>query len=169
MNGRPANEEEYGQGMTQGANRDSKTEKLNYLQFKDFMINFGLLTREQAQTNCVENLLIFDIWEIIAPKVERDLTGIDKEDESLADDHDLTQTEDVGIDSRERNYRKELRSMEVNLEDVRVMLMAITRLNDGKTFIENELAPLPQSEGEIGFRDEKSGLIFLRNDELPKI
>ena len=101
--------------------------------------------------------------------MERDLTGIDKEDESLADDHDLTQTEDVGIDSRERNYRKELRSMEVNLEDVRVMLMAITRLNDGKTFIENELAPLPQSEGEIGFRDEKSGLIFLRNDELPKI
>lgn len=59
--------------------------------------------------------------------------------------------------------------MEVNLEDVRVMLMAIMRLNDGKTFIENEHAPLPQSEGEIGFRDEKSGLMFLRNDELPKI
>ena len=59
--------------------------------------------------------------------------------------------------------------MEVNLEDVRVMFMAIMRLNDGKTFIENEHAPLPQSEGEIGFRDEKSGLMFLRNDELPKI
>ena len=78
-------------------------------------------------------------------------------------------TEDVGIDSRERNYRKELRCMEVNLEDIRVMLMAIMRLNDGKTFIESEHAPLPLSEGEIGFRDEKSGRMFLRNDELPKI
>lgn len=48
-------------------------------------------------------------------------------------------------------------------------MMAILKLNDGKTFVENENAPLPQSEGEIGFRDEKSGLILLRYDELPKV
>lgn len=85
MNGHSVNEEENGQGMA--TIRDTK---LNYLQFKDFMINFGLLTREQAHVNCIENLLIFDMWEIIAPKVERDLTGIDKEDDNVVDDCDVT-------------------------------------------------------------------------------
>lgn len=31
------------------------------------MINFGLLLPEQAMSNCVENSLMFDMWEIIAP------------------------------------------------------------------------------------------------------
>jgi len=85
---------------------------------------------------------VFDVWEIIAPKVERDLTNIDS-DESPLNEADVTMSEDIGFGARERNYRKELRSMEVHLEDIRVILMAILRLNDGKTFVESEEAPLP--------------------------
>lgn len=118
--------------------------------------------------NCAENILMFDIWESIAPKVERDLTYIDDEVVEL-NENDVTLIEDLGIDSKERNYRKELRSMEVNLEDVRVLLMAVMKLNDGKTFVDTAEAPLPQSEGEVGFRDQKSGLFFLRTDELPRL
>ena len=58
--------------------------------------------------------------------------------------------------------------MEVTLDDIKVVLMAIMRLNDGKTFVEADHAPLPQSEGEIGFRD-KSGHFKLRLDELPRL
>ena len=43
------------------------------------MINFGLLTSDQARTNCIENQLMFDVWEIIAPTVERDFLAVDKE------------------------------------------------------------------------------------------
>lgn len=44
------------------------------------MTKFGLLTEEQAAFNCVENMLVFDVWEIIAPRLERDLTGVDSEE-----------------------------------------------------------------------------------------
>ena len=47
--------------------------------------------------------------------------------------------------------------------------MAILKYNDGNTFADAEKAPLPQSEGEIGFRDEKSGVLILRYDELAKL
>ena len=134
------------------------------------MMYFGFLTDTQAQSGCVENLLIFDMWEIIAPKVERDLAHLDKEPElNETEDLDVSYTEDTGVDSKERSYRKEVRAQEVNLADVKGILMAILKINDGKTFVETDNAPLPQSEGEIGFRDEKSGLINLRYDELPKI
>lgn len=101
------------------------------------MISFGLLTAEQASTNCVETNLIFDVWEIIAPKVERDLASIDV-DESVLNDADVTLIEDHGISKSERNYRKELRNSMVTLKDIRVILMAIMRLNDGKTFVESD-------------------------------
>lgn len=77
--------------------------------------------------------------------------------------------EDLGVDGKERNYRKELRSMEVDIKDIRVLLMAVMRLNDGKTFVDSAEAPLPQSEGELGFRDQKTGAFALRTDELPRL
>lgn len=132
------------------------------------MINFGLLSFDQANTHCIENALMFDVWEIMAPKVERDLTNIDN-DESMVNEADVTLIEDYGISKTERNYRKELRNMQVSLQDLKVMLMMISRLNDGKTFIESEQAPLPQSEGEIGFRDSKTGDLNFRIDELPRL
>lgn len=113
MHGRQHNEEEYGQELTQGNNHELKYDpkKLTYKQFKDFMINFGILTDIQSQSNCIENSLIFDMWEIIAPIVERDLTHLDKEPEDKEEkDCDISQIEDLGIDIKERSYRKEVRA-----------------------------------------------------------
>ena len=49
--------------------------------------------------------------------------------------------------------------------------MAILRINDGKHFVRSEDAPLPQSEGEIGFRRPPGpdGEFLLRLEELPRI
>ena len=112
---------------------------------------------------------MFDVWEIIAPKVERELEFLDKTALDGVPELDVSQNEDLGIDSNERNYRKEVRSAEISLEDLRVILMAILKYNDGNTFVDTEQAPLPQSEGEIGFRDEKTGFLILRYDELTKL
>jgi hypothetical protein len=112
---------------------------------------------------------MFDVWEIIAPRVERELEFLDKTALDGVPDLDVSQNEDLGIDSNERSYRKEVRSAEISLEDLRVILMAILKYNDGNTFADTEQAPLPQSEGEIGFRDEKTGFLILRYDELTKM
>ena len=40
----------------------------------------------------------------------------------------------------------------VTLIDVKTILMAILRYNDGRRFIDAADAPMPQSEGETGFR-----------------
>ena len=112
---------------------------------------------------------MFDVWEIIAPRVERELEFSDKTALDGVPDLDVSQNEDLGIDSSERSYRKEVRSAEISLEDLRVILMAILKYNDGNTFADTEQAPLPQSEGEIGFRDEKTGFLILRYDELTKM
>jgi len=47
-----------------------------------------------------------------------------------------------------------MQAQEVTLVDLRVLVMAILRLNDGKLFINASDAPLQQSENEIGFRKE---------------
>ena len=46
--------------------------------------------------------------------------------------------------------------------------MAILRVNDGKHFFYASEAPIPQSEGEIGFRRPQApqGDFFLRYEEL---
>ena len=70
-------------GHDQGSKHGHNSDKLSYIQFKDFMTKFGLLTAEQAAFNCLENMLVFDIWELIAPRLERDLTNIDADDSPL--------------------------------------------------------------------------------------
>ena len=51
---------------------------------------------------------------------------------------------------------------------MKTVLMAILKYNDGKRFVEASKAPLPQSEGEIGFRkpNEPTGKFMLRFEEL---
>ena len=55
--------------------------------------------------------------------------------------------------------------------DLKTIVMAILRINDGKHFVRGEDAPLPQSEGEIGFRRPPGpdGEFLLRLEELPRI
>ena len=49
--------------------------------------------------------------------------------------------------------------------------MAILRINDGKHFFPASDSPLPQSEGEIGFRRpaEPNGAFMLRYEELAHV
>ena len=56
----------------------------------------------------------------------------------------------------------------MTLYDLKTILMAILKYNDGKRFVESSEAPIPQSEGEIGFRkpNESTGKFMLRYEEL---
>lgn len=47
--------------------------------------------------------------------------------------------------------------------------MAILRINDGKHYFSASEAPMPQSEGEVGFRSQPNGVFYLRYEELPII
>ena len=97
--------------------------------------------------------MTFELWEIVAPKVKRDLdVSCDSENEK----------------KEEANYLTEVTSKEVTLYDMKTALMAILKYNDGKRFVEASKAPLPQSEGEIGFRklNEPTGKFMLRYEEL---
>ena len=53
---------------------------LNYLRFKEFLVEMCLLTSQQANSDCQQSQLAFDLWEIIAPSVDKDLN--ESEDES---------------------------------------------------------------------------------------
>ena len=63
---------------------------------------------------------------------------------------------------------EKVKTGDVKLLDVKTILMGILRLNDGKRFFDASEAPLPSSEGEIGFRkpNEPSGRFMLRYEEL---
>ena len=49
--------------------------------------------------------------------------------------------------------------------------MAILKLNDGKHFFDSAEVPMPQSEGEVGFRrpEGPKGVFYLRYEELVHI
>ena len=51
---------------------------------------------------------------------------------------------------------------------MKTIIMGILRYNDGKRFVDAADAPLPASEGEIGFRrpNESDGKFMLRYEEL---
>lgn len=96
------------------------------------------MTEHQATTDTAENSLSFEMWELIAPKVQRELA-----DMSVVGEED---------DSLDRAYVTEMQAQEVLPSDLETLAMAILKINDGKHFFETKDAPLPQSEDEIGFR-----------------
>ena len=53
-------------------NRQDRS-RINYLRFREFLVEMCLLTEQQASTDCHESQLAFDLWEVIAPKVEREM------------------------------------------------------------------------------------------------
>ena len=55
--------------------------------------------------------------------------------------------------------------------DLKTVVMAILRINDGKHFFNASETPIPQSEGEIGFRRPQApqGDFYLRYEELPQL
>lgn len=126
--------------------------RINYLRFKEFLVEMCLLTEQQASIDCHESQLAFDLWEVIAPKVERE----------------MNESVDDGGAQMEQEYREEVKAKFITLFDLRTILMAILRYNDGKRFVDAIDAPMPQSEGEIGFRkpDLPNGKFMVRYEEL---
>ena len=60
------------------------------------------------------------------------------------------------------------------MQDLKTLIMAILRLNDGKRFLDADEAPLPQSENEIGFRkvednSKENGRFMIRYEEISHI
>ena len=133
------------------------TDKLNYERFINLLIEMCALTDVQAQQDCPENQLAFDLWEIIAPKVDKELAM------SVSDVEQINEMED--------EYMEKVKQGSVKLVDVKTILMGILRFNDGKRFVDATDAPLPASEGEIGFRkpNEPTGRFMLRYEELPQL
>ena len=71
---------------------------------------------------------MLEIWEIIAPRVEREICE-----------------SDAGSDENEKadlDYVNKLKSQEITLYDLKTIMLAILRLNDGKRFLDSEKAPL---------------------------
>ena len=64
------NEDQYQELEDSPAGTAKKNKNtMNYLRFKDFLVEMCLLTEQQASMNCYESQLAFDHWEMIAPKV----------------------------------------------------------------------------------------------------
>ena len=100
------------------------------------------MTEQQAYNDSAENTLAFELWELIAPKISRELSLL----ENGADD------EDEAMEKLDKAYITEMQAQEVTPFDLKTVVMAILRVNDGKHFFNASEAPIPQSEGEIGFR-----------------
>jgi len=100
----------------QEAQAPAKVTSLNYLKFKNFMINYGFLSEQQALTNSLESQLITEVWNIIAPVKQ------------------ANEEEGSGSDTGAK-------AEEVSIEDLKVIVMAILRVNDGKRFVNASEAP----------------------------
>lgn len=76
-----------------------KSNEINYLVYKEFLVHMGMLNEAQAGVECRESALIYDVW------------------------FSLGQVR--GISDQET----------VRLDDLKIFLMSILRLNDGKHFL----------------------------------
>lgn len=92
--------------------------QLNYMRFKEFLMTMGLLTMDQSlAVDSVEGRLVTDAW-ILAPK-------------HIESEVELEQ-------NQSENESEEFVNEYINLLDLKVIIMTILRLNDGRTFIEHE-------------------------------
>lgn len=71
-----------------GRLREAQAAPLNYLRFKEFLIEMCFMTEQQATSDTAENSLAFELWELIAPKINRELPDMspsndDEDDEAM--------------------------------------------------------------------------------------
>lgn len=80
----------------------------------------------------------------------------------------LNETQDEEL---EKAYITEVQEQTVSPADLKTVLMAILKFNDGKHFFNASESPLPQSEFEVGFRrpEGPEGVFYLRYEEIPQI
>ena len=132
---------------------------MNYLRYKELLIELCFMTEQQAVSDSVENTLAFELWEIVAPKLSRDAMFMRSDGGGDADG---------GEDESEKQYITEMQAQEVPPNDLKAVIMAILRLNDGRNVVAASDAPLQQSENEVGFRAQ-DGTYCLRSEELPQL
>jgi hypothetical protein len=74
------------------------TAKLNYLRFKEFLIEMCFMTELQATSDSSENTLAFELWELIAPKIARELPD------------EVDEDNDEALEKLDRAYINEMQS-----------------------------------------------------------
>jgi len=87
------------------------------------------MTEHQATADTVENSLAFELWELIAPKINREIGDMSIEDESL--------------EKLDAAYITEMQAQQVSPADLRTVVLAIMRINDGKHFFLASESPMP--------------------------
>ena len=72
---------------------------------------------------------------------------------------------------QDKAYILEMQAQEVSPADLKTVVMAVLRINDGKHFFNQVDTPIPQSEIEVGFRrpEGPEGVFYLRYEELPSV
>jgi predicted ATP-dependent protease len=66
-----------------GRIKEALTAPLNYLRFKEFLVEMCFMTEHQATFDTVENSLAFELWELIAPKINREIGEMSVDEEAL--------------------------------------------------------------------------------------
>ena len=118
---------------------------LNYLKFKDFLVEMCMMTEVQASADSSESQLAFEMWEMIAPqkinksdlihRAEAAVQNNKREEESKNLEDNDEDDVDVQLDLI---YMSELKVQQINIQDLKTIIMAILKINDGKHFVEGE-------------------------------
>ena len=75
--------------------------------------------------------MAFELWELIAPKINRELPG-EAEDE-----------DEAAMERLDQAYISEMQAQEIAPSDLKTVVMAILKMNDGKHFFSASEAPIP--------------------------
>ena len=92
------------------------------------------MTEQQATSDTTENTLAFELWELVAPRINRELPEVSPKD---------GEEEEKQLEMLDKAYITEMQSQEVTPADLKTVIMAILRINDGKHFFNANESPLP--------------------------
>ena len=92
------------------------------------------MTEQQATSDTTENTLAFELWELVAPRINRELPEVSPKD---------GEEEEKQLEMLDNAYITEMQAQEVTPADLKTVIMAILRINDGKHFFNANEAPLP--------------------------
>ena len=83
------------------------------------------MTEQQATSDTTENTLAFELWELVAPRINRELPEVSPKD---------GEEEEKQLEMLDKAYITEMQAQEVTPADLKTVIMAILRINDGKHF-----------------------------------
>ena len=92
------------------------------------------MTEQQATSDTTENTLAFELWELVAPRINRELPEVSPNN---------GEEEEKQLEMLDKAYITEMQAQEVTPADLKTVIMAILRINDGKHFFNANEFPLP--------------------------